>query len=108
MYSGARVILATVTPKPGKLQDIIDLYQGITDYAIENEPGCFEFQLFTEVNSEGVEELFTIERFKDLETLRAHQAGLALVAFTKAAAEQNLLEKEILIKVVKAVSGFHV
>jgi hypothetical protein len=47
-------------------------------------------------------------RFKDLDTLRAHQAGPALVTFTKAAAEKNLLEKEILIKVVKGVSGFHV
>jgi hypothetical protein len=45
-----------------KFTKVIDLYQGIIDYAIENEPGCFEFQLFTEVNSEGVEELFTIER----------------------------------------------
>ncbi|KAL5083886.1 ABM domain-containing protein [Trichoderma simmonsii] len=107
-YSGARVILATVTPRPGKAKKVIELYQGIIDYAIKHEPGCFEFQLFSEVNVEGVEEIFTIERFKDLETLRAHQAGPALVAFNKAAAEQDLLEKEILIKVVKSVSGFQV
>jgi hypothetical protein len=43
--------------------NIIGLYQGIIKSAEENEGGCIEFQLFTDVNAEsGVEELFTIER----------------------------------------------
>ena len=43
---------------------IIELYQSITKYAEENEGGCIEFQLFTEVNPESrVEELFTIDKY---------------------------------------------
>jgi hypothetical protein len=47
-----------------KYSQIVELYQGIIRDAENNEPGCFEFQLFTEVDPlSGIEELFTIERY---------------------------------------------
>ncbi|KAH8799122.1 hypothetical protein F5884DRAFT_812782 [Xylogone sp. PMI_703] len=108
MYSGTRVILATVTPKAGALERVIELYQVIIQYAEANEPGCIEFQLFTEVNAQGKEELFTIERFKNFEVLRTHQEGPALVEFNRKVDEEKLLEKPIMIKVVKGVSGYYI
>jgi hypothetical protein len=48
--------------------------------------------------------ILTIHRFKTREMLRSHQQRPALVAFNKAAAEQDLLEKQILIKAAKGVS----
>jgi hypothetical protein len=47
-------------------------------------------------------------RFKDIESLRTHQKGPALVAFNEAAAKEDLLAKPLVIKVVKSVSGFYI
>lgn len=85
LYSGTVVVLATLTPRPGKLQavsccdlyfyeksahmcigvdniKVLELAQPVIQFAQDYEKGCFEFQVFTEVNPEGVEQIFTIER----------------------------------------------
>ncbi|KAL7917115.1 hypothetical protein ACQKWADRAFT_307555 [Trichoderma austrokoningii] len=106
LYSGTVIVLATLTPRPGKLQAVLELAQPVIQYAQDYEKGCFEFQVFTEVNPEGVEQIFTIERFKDTETLALHQANEALEVFNKAIKDQDLLETDIVSKNVKAVAGF--
>ena len=52
--------------------------------------------------------MLTRHRFKNIETLRAHQQGPALVAFTKSAAEEDILAEPIVVKVVQGVSGFSI
>ncbi|KUJ09386.1 uncharacterized protein LY89DRAFT_741101 [Mollisia scopiformis] len=66
----ARTILATVYPRPGKTERIIELYQPILKDGATKEPGTIQFQLFVDINPEtGNEEIFTIEKFKNLEAL---------------------------------------
>lgn len=77
-------ILATITPKAGSLQkvsiqllthkvnsqlcsnakslQVTDLVKAIGKYAEEHEPECVEFRLCTEVDPEGVEAIYTIEK----------------------------------------------
>ncbi|UKZ72336.1 uncharacterized protein TrAtP1_013279 [Trichoderma atroviride] len=57
------IILATVYPKPGMTERIIELYQPIIKDGADKEPGTIQFQLFVDVNPEtGSEEIFTIEK----------------------------------------------
>lgn len=47
-------------------------------------------------------------RFNTISGLRTHQTTPELANFYKITAEQNLLEKETVVKIVKGVYGFHV
>lgn len=77
-------ILATITPKAGSFQkvsiqllthevvlqlcsnadslQVADLVKAIGKYAEEHEPECAEFRLCTEVDAEGLEAIYTIEK----------------------------------------------
>ncbi|KAL6892012.1 hypothetical protein GGI43DRAFT_413959 [Trichoderma evansii] len=102
-----RIILATVYPKPGKTERIIELYQPIIKDGADKEPGTVQFQLFVDINPEtGNEEIFTIEKFKNIEALRLHQQGESLKDFNRITAAEDLHAKPVLVHVVKPVSGF--
>lgn len=47
-------------------------------------------------------------RFNTISGLRAHQTTPALADFYKITAEQDLLEKETVVRIVKGVYGYHV
>ncbi|KAM0520549.1 hypothetical protein ACHAPE_002944 [Trichoderma viride] len=101
-------ILATITPKAGSFQKVADLVKAIGKYAEEHEPECVEFRLCTEVDAEGLEAIYTIEKFNTVSGLRTHQATPKLADFYKVTAEENLLEKETVVKIVKSEYGYHV
>ncbi|OPB45820.1 ABM domain-containing protein [Trichoderma simmonsii] len=102
------LVLATLTPRAGQLETVLDLAQPVIAYAAEDEIGCFEFSVFAEIKPDGVEQLFTIERFRDEETLELHQSNSALSAFKRAVVERDLLQEDIVTKVVRSVAGFRV
>ncbi|KAK4059137.1 hypothetical protein Trihar35433_11134 [Trichoderma harzianum] len=101
-------ILATITPKAGSLQKVTDLVKAIGKYAEDHEPECVEFRLCMEVDPEGIEAIHTIEKFNTLSGLRTHQTTPALADFYKITADQDLLEKETVVRIVKGVYGYHV
>ena len=49
-----------------------------------------------------------LHRFKSMEDLLSHQKGPALMTFNEIATKEDLLAKPVVIKVVKAVSGFYI
>src|SRR5260370_3388938 len=71
MAGRTKIVVARVYPKPGRLQEVIDVYAGIVPLVYE-EPGCELFALHTDG-----ETVFVVEKWATPADLQAHAAGPA-------------------------------
>ncbi|KIM96574.1 hypothetical protein OIDMADRAFT_58887 [Oidiodendron maius Zn] len=101
------IILAIISPKLEKFDEVFGLLDGLIKGVKDKEPDCELFQAHREVNLQsGPEEIFMIERFKDIEAVVFHQKNPAFLAFGEAVTKGNLLTKPLFIKVIQPVKGF--
>jgi quinol monooxygenase YgiN len=66
-----KIVVARVYPKPGRLQEVIDLYAPIVPL-VHQEPGCELFALHTDG-----ETVFVVEKWATSADLRGHATGPA-------------------------------
>jgi quinol monooxygenase YgiN len=71
MADRTKIVVARVYPKPGRLQEVIDVYAGIVPLVYQ-EPGCELFALHTDG-----ETVFVVERWARPADLQGHAAGAA-------------------------------
>lgn len=83
------VVVATMTPKPGKLQDLVDAFEQVTE-TIQSEPGCEMYAVYTDE-----EVLVTIERWTDEAALDTHLHGDAVKQLLAAGGDILAREPEI-------------
>ena len=70
MAGKAKIVAARVYPKPGRLQDVIDVYAGFVPL-VHKEPGCELFALHTDG-----ETVFLVEKWATPADLQGHADGL--------------------------------
>lgn len=70
MAGKAKIVVARQYPKPGRLQELIDVYARFVPLA-HKEPGCELFALHTDG-----ETMVLLEKWATLADLQAHSAGL--------------------------------
>ena len=71
MAGSAKIVVARVYPKPGRLQEVIGAYAPIVP-VVHQEPGCELFALHTDG-----ETVFVVEKWATPADLHAHAAGPA-------------------------------
>ena len=71
MADRTKIVAAGVYPKPGRLQEVIDVYAGMVPL-VHQEPGCELFALHTDG-----ETVFLVEKWATPADLQAHAAGPA-------------------------------
>ena len=71
MADRTKIVVARVYPKPGRLQEVIDVYAGIVPLVYE-EPGCELFALYTDG-----ETVFVVEKWATPADLQGHADGAA-------------------------------
>ena len=71
MADRTKIVVAGVYPKPGRLQEVIDVYAGIVPL-VHQEPGCELFALHTDG-----ETVSLVEKWATPADLHAHAAGPA-------------------------------
>jgi quinol monooxygenase YgiN len=71
MAGRTKIVVARVYPKPGRLQEVIDVYAPIVPL-VHEEPGCELFALHTDG-----ETVFVVEKWATPADLRGHAAGRA-------------------------------
>lgn len=75
------IVVATLAPKPGRLQDLIDAMGAIVPL-VHDEPGC---ELYA-VHSDGTN-VIMVERWESPDALKVHARGDNLKAFNAATAD---------------------
>ena len=71
MADSTKIVVARVYPKPGRLQEVIDVYAPIVPL-VHQEPGCELFSLHTDG-----ETVFVVEKWATPADLQGHAAGRA-------------------------------
>jgi quinol monooxygenase YgiN len=71
MADEAKIVIARVYPKPGRLQEIIDVYEGIVPLVYQ-EPGCELFAVHTDGQS-----IFVVEKWSTAAGQKGHATGAA-------------------------------
>jgi quinol monooxygenase YgiN len=71
MADRTKIVVARVYPKPGRLQEVIDVYARIVPLVYQ-EPGCELFALHTDG-----ETVFVVEKWATPADLQGHAAGAA-------------------------------
>jgi quinol monooxygenase YgiN len=71
MVNTTKIVVARVYPKPGRLQEVIDVYAGIVPVMYQ-EPGCELFALHTDG-----ETVFVVEKWATPADLQGHADGAA-------------------------------
>jgi quinol monooxygenase YgiN len=71
MAGNTKIVVARVYPKPGRLQEVIDVYAPIVPL-VHHEPGCELFALHTDG-----ETVFVVEKWATPPDLQGHAAGAA-------------------------------
>ena len=71
MADRTKVVVARVYPKPGRLQQVIDVYAPVVP-VVHQEPGCELFALHTDG-----ETVFVVEKWATPADLQGHAAGPA-------------------------------
>jgi quinol monooxygenase YgiN len=71
MAGRTTIVVARVYPKPGRLQEVIDIYAPIVPL-VHQEPGCELFALHTDGQT-----VFVVEKWATPADLQGHAAGAA-------------------------------
>ncbi|KAL9119555.1 MAG: hypothetical protein Q9187_003891 [Circinaria calcarea] len=100
-------IVATLSPKSGKLDRVVELLSNLTKAVEKNEPGVFSFHLYKDFNAEsGKEQLILVEKYTDMEAYDNHAEKPEFQAMHKTFKAEDLFTAPIIIKSVKPVTGF--
>ncbi|OJD40277.1 antibiotic biosynthesis monooxygenase [Diplodia corticola] len=101
-------IVATLSPKEGKLDRVVELLTDLTSSVQKNEPGVFSFHLYKDFDAEtGKEQLVLVEKYADKAAYDLHAELPEFQAMHKKFREEELMERPIVIKSVKPLVGFY-
>ncbi|KAF4979642.1 hypothetical protein FZEAL_4199 [Fusarium zealandicum] len=92
-------LTAIVTPKPGKEQRFLDLFEACYDYVQANEPYVTRYELhkgIPELNG-GKLQFVILEGYEDQEALDKHMKAPPVVVLLKAVAKEGLTETQIIM-----------
>ncbi|KAI5777595.1 hypothetical protein EDC01DRAFT_635508 [Geopyxis carbonaria] len=101
-------IIATLTPKPGKLDRVVELLSNLTTAVKANEHGVTSFHLYEDFDAAHPDQrqLVLVEKYKDMEAYDAHAETPEFKAMHKIFKGEELMERPIIIKSVKPIRGF--
>jgi len=100
-------LIATLTPNPGKIDRVVELFLETAEQVKQNEPGTLKYQIHREVNKKsGIEEVVIVETYANKQAFEAHGAGVPFKAVSKKLKEEDLTDGKIHIKFLKAEGGF--
>ena len=71
------VVIATLTPKPGRVQDAVDAFAGASPL-VHEEVGCELYALHTDQST-----LVMVERWASADDLAAHSTGAAMAELNR-------------------------
>ncbi|KAH7393609.1 hypothetical protein BKA64DRAFT_676587 [Cadophora sp. MPI-SDFR-AT-0126] len=94
-------IVAIITPKPGKIDRIVELLSEVSQYVKANEPGTLKYQI-----TRGKDEVVMIESYKDKAALGAHGSSTTFKAFQKKMQDEDLVGAPMQLKMLKHAGGF--
>ncbi|HEY8911693.1 antibiotic biosynthesis monooxygenase family protein [Lacisediminihabitans sp.] len=89
------IVVATLTPAPGRTQDVLDAF-GAVSPLVHEEPGCELYAAHTDGNL-----VIMVERWRSREDLDAHAAGAALVELNRL--NEGALAAETVVHVLRNV-----
>ncbi|KAK4629806.1 uncharacterized protein CLAFUR5_07760 [Fulvia fulva] len=101
-------VVAILYPKKGKVDEVIGLLQGVSEYVKAKEPFVLKYEINRSLrpNKDGTEEIIMMERHKDQQGLKAHGSSEPFTAFQKTLAERDLLRAPTTLKMVSQHGGF--
>ncbi|KAH8767947.1 hypothetical protein BGZ57DRAFT_748746 [Hyaloscypha finlandica] len=100
-------LIAIISPKAGKVDRVVELLNGVSQYVHKNEPGTTRYQINVEVNKKsGVEEIIMFESYKDKAALGTHGSSDAFKNFQKILKDEALVGAPMQLKFVKEAGGF--
>ncbi|KAF4303991.1 hypothetical protein SLS57_005313 [Botryosphaeria dothidea] len=100
-------IVATLTPKPGKLDRVVELLTNLTSVVEKNEPGVQSFHLYKDFDAAvGNEQLVLVEKYADKGAYDFHDTTPEFKAMHERFRKEELLACNITIKSVKPLVGF--
>ncbi|KAF3482325.1 uncharacterized protein GIQ15_05084 [Arthroderma uncinatum] len=94
-------IVAIVTPKPGKQDEVAKLLAETAEKVKANEPGAL---IYYGLKSKKSNEIIVIEKYADMEAVKAHGGSGHFQAWSKAVAP--LLEGPSVVKFASQIGGF--
>ncbi|KAL3421019.1 hypothetical protein PVAG01_07464 [Phlyctema vagabunda] len=101
-------IIATLTPRPGKIDRVAELLTNLTAVVQKKEPGVFSFHLYRDFDQEkGKEQLVLVEKYADKAAYDFHSDVPEFQAMHATFKLEDLMEVPIIIKSVKPVAGFY-
>ncbi|KAL1602882.1 hypothetical protein SLS59_004537 [Nothophoma quercina] len=87
---------------------IVELLSNLTKAVQKNEPDVFSFHLYKDFDQEtGKEQLVLVEKYANKAAYDYHAELPEFQAMHKSFNEEELMEKPIIIKSVKPVTGFY-
>ncbi|KAE9374715.1 hypothetical protein N431DRAFT_556955 [Stipitochalara longipes BDJ] len=100
-------LIAIISPKAGKVDRVIELLNGVSQYIQKNEPGTTRYQINVEVNKKsGVEQVILLESYKDKAAIGIHGSSDTFKAFQKTLKDEDLVGAPMQLKFVKEAGGF--
>ncbi|KAE8378878.1 hypothetical protein BDV26DRAFT_260741 [Aspergillus bertholletiae] len=81
MTTGEFYNIVKLVPKPGKFSELLGAFKTFSEHVQQNEP---KTQIYCALRPDKKEELVFIEKYTDLENLKAHGASSEFRKFSKA------------------------
>ncbi|KPM41514.1 hypothetical protein AK830_g5018 [Neonectria ditissima] len=91
-------LAAIITPKPGKAQRFLELFEACVKYVQANEPAVHRYELHKGVKdlNGGKEQFVVLEGYDDQEALDNHMKTAPVVAMLEAFEKEQLCDTEII------------
>jgi len=99
-------VVALLTPAPGKHDRLKELLTNLANNVQSSETGATKYQVFEQVNGEGINVLVVEETYKDQAAFDGHFKTPYFTALAKAIPEENLVAAPLDIKTIKPFAGF--
>ncbi|KAI9901858.1 hypothetical protein N3K66_003675 [Trichothecium roseum] len=92
-------LTAIITPKPGKAERFLELWEKCVKYVDDNEPGVLRYELHrgTKEMNGGKERYIALEEYADKETFDLHMRAAPVVALITAIKEEELTETDLIM-----------
>ncbi|QKX64010.1 uncharacterized protein TRUGW13939_11183 [Talaromyces rugulosus] len=97
-------LVATITVKDGKLEQVLEALKTLASTVHQTEPDVLRYFAFQTKNSEGQDQLVMIEKYSNAEAHKAHSATSHFKSFVGQV--QDLLAGPLDIKVGPLVAGY--
>ncbi|KAF5521108.1 hypothetical protein CGCA056_v007125 [Colletotrichum aenigma] len=97
-------LTAVITPKPGKAEQVFQLFSNCVNFSKANEPGTLRYEIHRGLKDKngGLEEFVVRETYADEDALNKHMGGPDVVALVKAMESGELVES---VKVIHTNPG---